>query len=119
MRKRTKISFTTDADVWSIVEGWADQHNYRIKTQTESRRRYQKGVGFWVAPMMLEIEFDGKQVKMEAWVRLNLFMRCVSFFILPAEITIESGGFRAALPRRMARKAVNELLIQLNQPEIT
>ena len=119
MKKRAEISFTADADIWSTVEKWAGEHKYNIKTQSGSKRLFQKGVGFWVAPTMLEIEVDGNRVQIEAWIRINLFTRLFSLFILPAEITIESGGVRAAVPRRIARKAVNKLLIQLNQPEIT
>ncbi len=118
MEKRASLSFTIKTDVWSTVDDWAVKHGYKIRSQSGTERLYQKGIGFWVAPMMLEIKVQDEQVQLEAWIRINLFMRLMSFFILPSEITIESGGVRAALPRRMARKAVNELLLRLNQPEI-
>jgi hypothetical protein len=38
--------------------------------------------------------------------------------MLPAEMHIRSGGFRAVLPRKIARGAVNELLAQVGAPLI-
>ncbi len=71
-----------------------------------------------VAPMMLSLRQENNVVTLEAWVRSNLFVRLMSFFILPAEIGIESGGFKAVLPRKIARDAVNSLLHQLGVPLI-
>ena len=38
--------------------------------------------------------------------------------MLPAEMHIRSGGFRAALPRKIARNAVNDLLVQVGAQPI-
>ena len=40
----------------------------------------------------------------------------MSFFLVPEETHIESGGFVASVPRAMARKDINELLKTFNQP---
>jgi hypothetical protein len=42
----------------------------------------------------------------------------MSAFMLPAEMGIESGGFKGVLPRKIARDGVNALLKLLNQPLI-
>lgn len=116
--KRTVRDFAFTGDLWSIVDSWAAQNGYNQKQGDAARRLYQKGTGFLVAPMMLELRHDAGQVHLEAWTRFNLFARLGSFFILPDEMGIESGGFRAVVPRNIARGAVNKLLPQLGQPEI-
>jgi hypothetical protein len=115
---RTIVDFPLSGNFWPIVEQWAAENGYRQVEATGSRRVYQKGRGFWVAPMMLQLDTDGGQVHMEAWIRANLFVRIMSFFVLPAEMGIESGGFRGVLPRNIARGAVNKLLQRLGQREI-
>ena len=116
--KRTILDFPFTGDLWVIVEGWASENGYRRKEGDASRRLYQKGTGFLVAPMMLDVRKEGDQSHLEAWARFNIFARLSSFFILPDEMGIESGGFRAVVPRNIARGAVNKLLAQLGQPLI-
>jgi len=118
MTKRTQVSFQVNADIWPLVDGWASANGYTRRAPTGSERLYQKGTGMMVAPMMLSIRQDNNVFTLEAWVRCNLFMRLMSFFILPPEIGIESGGFKAVLPRKIARDAVNGLLHQLGVPLI-
>jgi hypothetical protein len=118
MPNRTQISFAQTVDIWPVVERWAGANGYSARESAGPDKLYQKGIGLLVAPMMLSIrEVDG-QVTMEAWVRCNLFNRLASFFILPAEIGIQSGGLKAVVPRKIARDAVNILLQQLGQPLI-
>jgi hypothetical protein len=118
MTKRTQISFQPNGDIWPLVDGWASVNGYNRRAPSGSERLYQKGTGMLVAPMMLSIRQEGAVITLEAWVRSNLFIRMMSFFILPAEIGIESGGFKAVLPRKIARDAVNGLLHQLGVPLI-
>ena len=104
---------------WNIVEGWAGPAGYKCTESIDGGTRiYQKGVGFWVAPMMLQLTEANGQVSMEAWIRAGLFVRICSLFILPPEIGIESGGFKAVLPRKIARGKINDLLQALGQPPI-
>jgi hypothetical protein len=85
-----------------------------LKNQAGDVRLYQKGVGFLVAPMMLEVSETKGKVKLLVWIRVNLFVRIFSLFILPARMGVESGGMRGVLPRKIARTAVNKLLVLLN-----
>jgi len=115
---RTTVRFTAPENMLRTVAAWAEQHGYRPQQQGDGRHVFQKGTGFLVAPMMVELVTDGDQVTLTAWVRINLFTRIMSFFLLPAEMPVQSGGFRAVIPRNMARKAVNALLTDLAQPLI-
>ena len=118
MEKRTQVTFQQRPDFWHTLEGWASTHNYKPRQSPGAAKLYQKGKGFLVAPMMLSIQEQNGQVAMEAWVRCNLFVRLSSFFILPAEIGVRSGGVKAVLPRKIGREAVNVLLEQLGVPLI-
>jgi hypothetical protein len=118
MDQRTRLCFVQNGNIWPQVEPWAASNGFNLKSSSGTERLYQKGTGFLVAPMMLSIgQTDGKIV-LEAWVRCNLFIRLSSLFILPPEMGIQSGGFKAVLPRSIARNAVNVLLQQLGQPPI-
>jgi hypothetical protein len=44
--------------------------------------------------------------------------RLCALFLIPTDMSIESGGVKGVLPRTMARNAVNNLLAQLGQPPI-
>lgn len=116
--KRTILDFEYDGDLWAVVDQWAQGNGYKLKASAGDKRVYQRGVGFWVAPQMLQLEKNGNQVHLEAWIRAGLFVRLMSLFILPAEIHIGPGGLKAALPRKMARGKVNLLLEQLRRPLI-
>lgn len=118
MSKRTRIEFSCPGDLLSIVEPWASENGYIAKQSTASGRLYQKGRGFLVLPMMFSIEQVGERTVIEIWLRANLFMRAMALFIFPAEMGIESGGFKGLIPRKIARAAVNKLLAKLRQPLI-
>jgi hypothetical protein len=118
MDQRTRLSFPQSGNIWPQVEQWAGSNGFNLRSSSVAERLYQKGTGFLVAPMMLSIGQTDSKVVMEAWVRCNIFIRITSLFILPAEMGIQSGGFRGVLPRSIARNAVNVLLQQLGQPPI-
>jgi len=118
MNKRTTFRFNSTDDIWPIVEKWANENGYNQKESMKNERVYQKGTGFLVAPMMLKVRQENQETIIEAWIRANIIVRLMSFFILPSEMGIESGGFRGVLPRKIARKAVNTLLAQLGQSPI-
>jgi hypothetical protein len=110
--------FRSDRDLWKTLDSWARETGYRLVESAEGRGLYQKGIGILVAPMKVEVRTNGDLIHLEAWVHIPFITRLISLFILPDEMTIESGGVRAILPRQMARTAVNRLLAMLNQPPI-
>lgn len=118
MKPRTRLEFTATDDPLPAIERWAGENGFRAQPAIGAGKLYQKGIGFLVAPMMLSVERQGSQVVLETWVRCNLFVRATSFFILPAEMSVESGGFIGVVPRNMARNAINKLLSSLQQPLI-
>ncbi len=118
MKKRTFIEFEYNGDIWPVVNKWAEENKYKLKEEMGGGKIYQKGVGFLVAPMMVKIEQVGSKIKLEAWVRTNFVYRAISLFILPAEMEVISGGFRGVVPRAVARKAVNKLLLSFDQEQI-
>jgi hypothetical protein len=116
--KRAVREFAVSGDPWPMVEGWAERQNYRAAEQGDGHRVYKKGSGFWAGARKLEIRATGDRVHLEAWVVGNLPARIFSLFILPREITIESGGAKAVLPRKLGRSEVNDLLQSFGQPPI-
>jgi hypothetical protein len=116
--RRAIIEFSPDGDPWPVILEWAQQSKYLPIQRADGAAHFQKGLGFWVAPQNLHVTVAPDTVRLEAWISANTFVRAMSLCILPSEITIESGGFTAALPRKMARKDVNRLLETLGQPAL-
>lgn len=110
--------FTTGFDPWPIIDAWANETGYRVISGQGPNRVYQKGHGFLTAPMMLQIEHAENRVRLAAWIRVNLLVRITALFLIPAEMGIESGGFKLVVPRSMARTRINKLMERLNQPPI-
>ena len=118
MNKRTTLRFNSARDIWPAVEKWANENGYVRKGSVGHERLYQKGLGLLVAPMMLKVRQENEEANLEAWISPNKFTRVMSFFLLPGEMGIESGGWVMVLRRKIARKAVNALLAQLGQSPI-
>lgn len=115
VKGRTVREFQSDADVWSVLDGWAARAGYELVEQDQASRTYKRGKGFWVAPQKLKMAFTGQGYRMEAWVWLPMLSRIVSLFLMPEELRIESGGVSAVIPRNKAREQVNGLLQALGQ----
>ena len=118
MKARTEIDFDTVQDIQKVVEDWAQQHGYKFQEIEGDMRLYQRGSGFWTAPMRLAFRQTGEHVHMESYVFAPLLNRLMALFLVPKESHVESGGFVASLPRAMARKDINALLESLGQPPL-
>jgi hypothetical protein len=117
---RSVVTFAIAGDPWPTIGAWAQKHRYLPREpQTGDVKLFQKGSGLWTAPMRAQFTRRGDQMQLQAWVHNPLFARIMALFILPAEMNLESGGFRAVIPRKIARGAVNELLAQLGAPLIS
>lgn len=113
-RTRTHAVVSVHGDPWPLVAAWAQRHRFLPRQpQTPTTKLFQKGSGFWTAPMKTQFILDGDALHLQAWVHVPLFSRIMALFLLPREMPIASGGLRGAVPRKMARTAVNELLVQL------
>ena len=115
MTARTKLSFPCGNDIWPVVEQWSKKENAELKSADGSERLYQKG-GMMTAPMMYKFRQAEGKIAVEAWIPSTTFQRACSFFLLPPEMGIESGGVRAAIIRKIARQALNQLLLDLGAP---
>jgi hypothetical protein len=119
MAARTVRDFHVGFDITSKVDAWAGSNNYGFRgLSSEGTRNYERGIGIMNAAMPLTIRQTGADVHLEAWVHATLLARMGALFLIPADMGIESGGLKVALPRSMARNAVNKLLAQLGQPPI-
>ncbi len=116
MKARTEIDFSYTGEAQKVVEEWAATHQYSFKEKIEDIHVYQRGTGFWTAPMRLEGSQHGEHVHLEAYIYAPLLNRLMALFLIPEETHIESGGFVASVPRAMARKDVNDLLKMFGQP---
>lgn len=84
----------------------------------DGTRSYQRGNGLLTGAMPLSVRQNGTDVHLEAWIHATLLARITALFLIPADMGIESGGFKGILPRQIARNSVNVLLAQLSQPPI-
>lgn len=112
---RTTITFRSEGSIWPVVGKWAAANGYRLKNDSPSKKLYQRGSGFWMAPMMFEASQVEGEVRLEAWIRSNLIYRAMCLLLIPTEMGIESGGFWMLAPRTVARNSVNKLLSQFSQ----
>ena len=117
--KRSVVMWSVRGDPWPTIAAWAQKHRFMPRDpQTGNVKLFQKGSGFWTAAMRAQFTQRGDQMEMQAWLPISIFARIAALFMLPAEMHIRSGGFRAVLPRKIARNAVNELLQQVGAPPI-
>ena len=117
--KRTVVLFSVRGDPWPTIAAWAQKHKFLPREpQTGNVKMFQKGSGFWTAAMRAQFTKQGDQIELQAWLPISLLARIAALFMLPAEMHIRSGGFRAVLPRKLAREAVNELLRQVGATPI-
>ncbi len=118
-RKRSIVTFTLKGDPWPTIAAWAKGHRFLPREpQTGSTKLFQKGSGLFTAPMRAQFTQRGKEIELQAWVHVPLLTRIMSLFLLPEEMSVRSGGLRAVVPRSIARKAINELLVDVGAEPI-
>ncbi len=112
--RRSVVTYTATEDPWPVIAAWAQKHRFLPRApQTGNVKLFQRSSGLWTAPMRAQFTQTGPQIEIQAWVHNPLLVRMVALFLLPAEMNLRSGGFRAVIPRNIARKAVNDLLGQV------
>jgi hypothetical protein len=117
--RRAVRDFGVSGDPWPVVDGWASGQGYHTVVQNRDHRVFKKGKGLLVAgARMVDVSKSDGNIHLEAWVAVNGVQRALGLFMLPKEMTIESGGARGALPRKLGRGEVNELLEGLGQQPI-
>ena len=117
--RRSIVTFTIKGDPWPTIAAWAQNHRYLPRDpQTGTTKLFQKGTGLFTAPMRAQFTQRGKEIELQAWVHVPLLTRIMALFLLPQEMNVRSGGFRAMVPRAIARKAVNDLLVDVGAQPI-
>jgi len=115
---RTIREFPADQSVWGVIDDWAQRVGYELKEAGDFGRLYLKGSGLFTLPRMLQVTPTATGIRLDAWVRADGLSRLLSFFILPPEAVLESGGKVAIIPRNKGHEEVNLLLQSLGQPLI-
>jgi hypothetical protein len=119
MAARTIRDFQVGGDITQFVDAWAKDNHYGFRgVSPDGTRNYQRGNGLLTGAMPLSIRQNGPQVHIEAWIHANLYARICALFLIPSDMSIDSGGVRGIIPRSIARDSVNKLLVQLGQPPI-
>ena len=119
MAPRTVRDFQVGFDIAPLVDAWAQANHYGFRgVSPDGTRNYQRGNGIVTWSMPLTVRQNGQSVHLEAWTHAMLMTRIGALFLIPADMGIESGGIRGALPRSIARGSVNALLAQMGQPPI-
>jgi hypothetical protein len=112
------VTFKVKGDPWERIEKWAKRHRFMPRSQDKDTRLFQKGTGLWTSPMRAQFTHTKGSVELQAWVHNMLLSRLLTLFLLPMEMNIRSGGFRAMVPRSIARNAINELLREMDAEPI-
>lgn len=118
MKGRTTREFNYPGDIWGVVENWAERHRFQLTKEEGATRLYQKGHWQLMAPACLEVTRDEDRVTLEAWVKADLYILVSLLTGRKPEARLDRGGLVAAVPRRVARNAVNDLLSTLGQETI-
>ena len=119
MAARTVRDFQVGVDIAPLVDAWAQSHHYGARgVSPDGTRNYQRGNGLLTGAMPLTIRQNGPAVHLEAWIHATLVARICALFLIPTDMSIDSGGLKGVLPRSIARTAVNNLLAQLGQSPI-
>jgi hypothetical protein len=116
--RRTVVTFSVKGDPWERIETWAKRHRFKPRADNGDTKLFQKGTGLWTSPMRAQFTRKGNSVELQAWVHNMLLSRLLTLFLLPMEMSVRSGGFRAMVPRSIARNAINELLREMNATAI-
>lgn len=119
MKGRTVREFPSPPNLWSQVDAWAAETDFRLDRREEKRRIYRKGNRLLTAPLWVEIRQQGKQAVLEAWVTADFYLFLSLLSGKKPETAIESGGLTACIPRRRAREAFNRLLGRFGQNPVT
>jgi hypothetical protein len=110
---RTVRDFQMPFVVAPLADQWAHANEFQLVfIEPDGSRHYRQeramGGGWFCVVRQL-----GPSVRVEAWIYTAWFNRIP--FVIPAELSVESGHFVGAHPRMRCRGAVNRLLAQLGQ----
>jgi hypothetical protein len=114
----TVRDFQVSGDIAAFADAWAQANHFGVSVDADGTRRYQRGQGFLTGIMFCTVRQTGPYIRVVAWIHATLVARICALFLIPTNMSVESGGVRGVLPRSMCRNAVNQLLVQLGQQPI-
>ena len=100
---KTSIHLKYAPSIWPLVEKWADENKYALKSSGETSRLYQRELGNASTSVNVSISQANDAVQIEAWYS----------DLLRKEIEIDSLSLYAALPRKEASAEIQKLLAAL------
>ena len=120
MAERSIRDFQAPFVVAPVADAWAGANGFALgDVEPDGSRHYVRGSGLLTGQMMCVVRQFGPHVRIEAYVHARTVARISALFLIPVNISIEPGGLKGGLPRKMCRDAVDKLLAQLGQPPIT
>ncbi len=119
MADRSIRDFQVPFVVAPVADAWAAANHFGLVfVEPDGSRHYQRGEGILTGQMLCVVRQSGPHVRIEAWIHARLVARMCAVFLIPTDMSVESGGMKGVLPRKMCRDAVDKLLAQLGQPPI-
>jgi hypothetical protein len=119
MADRTVRDFQVPFLVAPYADAWAGANHFGLKfVEPDGSRHYQRGEGILTGQMFCVVRQSGPNVRIEAWIHARLLARISALFLIPTDMSVEPGGIKGSLPRKICRDAVDKLLAQLGQPPI-
>src|ERR1017187_320714 len=85
---RTTRDFSLTSDTWPRIDAWAAQNRFRLVQTLPLGRIYQRDTGIFITPIMVSMENAAQGVHLEAWIRVNGFIRLCWFFLAQPELTL-------------------------------
>ncbi|KAB2896493.1 MAG: hypothetical protein F9K40_14375 [Kofleriaceae bacterium] len=108
---RTTVHVQCYQDPFPLVGGWAAHHKFKeVAPPDDGLWVFNRG---WNGAQFVAFLLQPPWLTVQASIRFSFGDRLRSFFILPDEMHIRSGGARGVLARSQLRGDVNDLLMRL------
>jgi len=106
------------SEAWFTIESWARENGFHMVAYKSKKRLYQKGMAPDSFIYFLEVRHEERRVVLKAWIEVSRKMQWFSLFHLPAELKVNPLGFWGVRQRRRFCGELNQLLVELKQPEL-
>lgn len=115
---RTRREMPYEQHRWEMVKKWAKDNGFELVERDVERHRYRCRMSWTMPSAFLELNREGGQMILEAWIRADRFLVMNLLTRQEPEINLDRGGLVAAMPRMLMRNRINPLLEKLKQPRI-
>ena len=115
---RTILNFIFSGESKPIIEKWADENFFNVRSGDDGGIECQRGGGVMMCPIMVRLTQTGESVHLETWLEVDLLTQLTTLFMAPTQSTIDSSSTRLWREKEIARISVNKLLHEFGQPPI-